>query len=219
MLSVAGAQYRQTQAARRARQALGTSDAEAELARRTDLLAEARAQLVLLESGSRPERIAAARARLARLKEEVNYLDTLAAQLSICSPISGLVVTNGLKHTVGRYFQQGELICQIDEPSVLEAEIILPEHQVAKIRPGQRVQLKIRALPFAKFPAEVERIAPIAVAGIVHSTVSVYCRIENPRGQLKPGMSGYARIYCGRAPIGKVLAGRIWRYLRTDIWW
>ena len=95
----------------------------------------------------------------------------------------------------------------------------MTESQSARVHPGQRVAMKARSLPFETFQAKVDRIAPKAVSGDVQSTVTVYCRLEAPPPDLQPGMSGYARIYCGRRPIGEMLTERVLRFLRTEFWW
>src|SRR4029434_1553403 len=71
------AQLKQAEAERRSRQAKGTLEAQAELGRRDKELADARATLTLLEAGTRPEEVQAEQARLARLREEVRYLEGL----------------------------------------------------------------------------------------------------------------------------------------------
>jgi hypothetical protein len=82
------------------------------------------------------------------------------------------------------------------------------------------VILKTRALPFEEFDGQVDRIAPIAVTQQnAESTITVYCRIENPDGALRPQMQGYARVYCGKRPIGEILLERSLAFLRTQFWW
>ena len=49
--------------------------------------------------------------------------------------------------------------CHLD---TLEGEIAVAEQDAARIRPDDRVDLKIRALPFEVFHARVDRIAPRA---------------------------------------------------------
>ena len=210
---------RQAQADKRARQAVGTLEAEVELARRENEQAEAFSTLTLLEAGTRPEEIEAAQAHLARLQEELRYSEGLQEKLLIHSPTSGLVVTPRVKEKVGQYFEEGDLICEIAEPAVLEAEILLSEQQVARVRLSQTVQLKARALPFRTFQAKVDRIAPSASIGDVQSSVTVYCRLENSDAALRPGMSGYARNYGERRPIGAIAIDRILGFLRTEFWW
>ncbi len=113
-----------------------------------------------MEAGTRPEEIEAGRAHLARLVEEAHYLDSLTGKLHVDSPASGVIVTTRLKEKVGQYVREGELICQVEEPALLEAEIAIPEQEAARVQPGQTVELKARALPFDTFMTQVDRIAP-----------------------------------------------------------
>ncbi|MCI0461479.1 MAG: HlyD family efflux transporter periplasmic adaptor subunit [Gemmataceae bacterium] len=216
---VAGAQEAQAQAQRRARQALGTHEAEAEQARRQKELADAQAILTLLEAGTRPEEIDAERARLARLQEEARYLERLQNKLQVASLVSGVITTPRLKEKVGQYVREGELICLIEETAGLEAEISVAEQDVARVEPGQVVELKARALPYQTFLAQVDRIAPTAGRGEVQSSVIVYCRLAEASAALRPGMTGYARISTGRRSLGEILSDRTLRYLRTEFWW
>ncbi|MBV8611662.1 MAG: hypothetical protein JO034_29990, partial [Singulisphaera sp.] len=117
------AQLEQAKAQRHARLAEGTLAAEAELARRATQLAEERSTLVLLEAGTRPEEVEAARAHLACVEAEVCYLEGLRDKLVITSPISGVVTTPRLKERVGLFLGEGQPICEVETLSNLEAEI------------------------------------------------------------------------------------------------
>jgi multidrug efflux pump subunit AcrA (membrane-fusion protein) len=216
---VAQAQEEQAQAQKRARQALGTLEAEAELARRQKELADAQATLALLEAGTRSEEIDAERARLARLQEEARYLEGIQTRLPIRSPVAGVLVTPRLKERVLQYVREGDLICVIEEPAILEAEITIAEQDVARVQLGQRVELKARALPFETISAQVDRIAPAAGHGDVQSTLTVYCRFETTAPELRSGMTGHARVYTGQRSVGQVLLDRGLRILRTEFWW
>jgi len=55
--------------------------------------------------------------------------------------------------------------------------------------------------------------------GTVQGSVTVYCRIDQPPPGLRGGMTGTARIDCGGSTVGRVLAGRCLRYVRTEFWW
>jgi HlyD family secretion protein len=217
---VAQAKLDQAEARYRAREAEGTLEAEAELARRDKELADAQASLTLLEAGSRPEELAASRARLAQLAEELSYLEGLLEKLQISSPLSGVITTPRLREKIGQHLPEGELIGEVQAVSALEAEIAIDEQTVSRARVGQAVELRARALTFQTFHARVDRIAPSAVRGEADTkaTVTVYCRLEGPAAGLRSEMTGYARIDCGRRPIGEILAERILGFLRTEFW-
>jgi putative peptide zinc metalloprotease protein len=230
-VQVSGSKQQQAQAQQRARQEQGTQAYEAELARREKELADAQSTLRLLEAGTRPEEIEAEQARLARLREEVLYLEGQQAKLQVCSPVVGLITTPRLKEKIGRFLREGDLLCEVEEPSLLEVEVALTEPDAARVSPDQTVDLKARALPFQTFRARVDRIAPRALRGepgavAAHlppgelpATVTVYCRIEETETGLRPGMTGHARISCGQRSLGELLADRALRFLRTEFWW
>jgi multidrug resistance efflux pump len=172
-----------------------------------------------MEAGSRPEEVEAERAKLARLEEEVRYLAGLVEKLRVYSPVGGIVTTPHLREKVGQYVKEGDLIGTVEEPAKLVAEITLPEQDVARVRPGQAVNLKARAMPFQTIRTEVDRIAPAAAKGEAQSNVTVYCRLDNRAASLRPGMSGHARIATGSRSPGLILVNRALRYLRTEFWW
>jgi putative peptide zinc metalloprotease protein len=216
---VAKAQLAQVRNEKAAQEGVGTLKAEEELARREKELDEAKAALTLLEAGSRKEEIEAAEASLARQKEDLAFLEEQQEKLPLHSQVDGLITTPHLKDRIGEYFQQGDLICEIEESSSLEIEISIPEDRISDVRPGQCVDLKARALPYQTFEAKVERIAPAATSGEHQCTVVVYCRLLNDATSLKPEMTGYARIYCGKKPIGEIGLDYVMRLVRTEFWW
>ena len=54
--------------------------------------------------------------------------------------MAGLITTPRLNEMIGRRVGEGDLICEIEDPSVLEAEIELTEDGVARVRAGQDVR-------------------------------------------------------------------------------
>jgi putative peptide zinc metalloprotease protein len=226
-MRVCAAHVEQTEAEKGALQAKGTLVAEAELARRERELADARAALALMEAGPRSEELEAERARLARLQEEERYLEQIQGKLLVQCPVPGLIATARPKEKVGQYVREGEVLWVVEEPAGLEVEIALAEHEAARVRAGQTALLRIGAFAFETFPARVDRIAPTVKkedvpAGSLSESptiLTVYCRLDTAGDELRPGMSGYARIYTGRRPIGAIVLERAARLLRPEFWW
>jgi putative peptide zinc metalloprotease protein len=211
--------HTQALAQKRERLVVGALEQEAELARREKECQDAVATLRLLEAGARPEELDAERARLSRLIEEKYYLDACEVKLRLVAPISGVIVTPHLHEKIGQYFKEGDLICEIEEPNVLEVEIPLEEQDIGRVERGFPVELKPRAQPFHTVATEVERIAPQAVAGKAQSTVNVYCTLATDDVALRSAMTGYARISCGQSSVLGVAWYRVHRYFRTEFWW
>lgn len=210
---------RQQISLRQGRLALGTSVAEGEVAKRAKELAEAKSVLAVLELGARPEAVAAQEACVARVREEVTYLEGVGARLEVRSSLGGVVVTPRLTENIGQYLKEGDLICTIEECETLEAQVTMKEQELVHVEEGQHIELKARGVPYQVFRSNINRIAPRATAGEVQSTVALYCRVPDPDGRLKPGMTGYARVLCGKQPIARVASDRILRSLRTEFWW
>jgi multidrug efflux pump subunit AcrA (membrane-fusion protein) len=220
---------KQTLAQKQVREEQGTREADTELARRQKDLGDAQAALNILLAGTRPQEIDAERAHLLRLQEEAHYLEGLQEKVLIVSPVAGLVTTPHVKDRIGQYLREGDLICTIEDPAALEAEIALSEQEVGRVQPGQGVDLKARALPFATLHATVSRVAPGASARPetdrlvtrtdAQATVIVYCQLESPPPELRPGLTGYAHVDCGRRTVGSIGLERGMRLLRTEFWW
>jgi putative peptide zinc metalloprotease protein len=226
--NVAQARVKQAQAEFDARKAQGNLAAEQELARRAKDLADERAALKLLDAGTRPYETAAGRARVIRVNAELRQLRELQGRLEIRAEAAGVVVTPRLREKVGSYVREGDAICVVEDRSAFEADVALTEEKIARIKPGQRVELKVRALPFETVTGRVIAAAQSAAAqDRSQSAVAVYCRIEPPAGSesagittvLRSAQTGHARIYTDRKPVGGILLDRALRLLRTEFWW
>lgn len=224
-VKIAEALLGQAVSERATRETLGTVLAQQELAKRQKELADEQGKLELLQAGSRVEAIDAEKAKLARLEEELKYLRELHAQQPIPAKHHGVVVTPRVKEKVGQYLKEGDLICAVEEISALELEINMPEDEIRDVKPGLPVRLKARALPYETFETSVDRIAPRAqqskeeIQQQQQNSVVVYAFLKDSSGQLRPGMTGYARVECGSAPIAKVALDYVLKYIRTEFWW
>ena len=202
-------------------------DLDTRVAQRQAEILQSQARVRMLRAGGgatddaarRVAEIDAESAHTAQVEAELRHLEEQRRLLAVPTPVGGLIVTPRLRDRIGQLVNQGDLICAVAEPAELEIEILLDEQEATYLRPGQRVELKARTLPYETFHAQVQRIAPAAVAGDVQSKLAVYCTMSNPSLALRPGMSGHARILCGPRPAGLVLFGRILRLLRTEFWW
>ena len=90
---------------------------------------------------------------------------------------------------------------------------------MARVRPGQAIRLKVRALPYETFTTVVDRVSPSGVRGEAQSSLTVYGRLDHAPDDLRTEMTGYARVDTGRRPIGALLLDRIVRFVRTEFWW
>jgi multidrug resistance efflux pump len=187
------------------------------LDRREHELTETRAALAVLDGPTRAKEIEAERARLDGLRAEESHLQGVRDRLVVSSPVPGVVTTPRLREKVGQFVREGDLICVVEQAEALEAEVTLADQDVGRVRVGQPVGLKARALVHETFTARVDRIAPAAARGEGHTTVTVYCRLDGT--PLRPGMTGHARVYGEQRSVGGFLIDRAVRHVRTEFWW
>jgi putative peptide zinc metalloprotease protein len=228
-LSVLQQRLAEVRSERAAIETEGIRGAIAELARREQELADAESKLRLLKLGSRPEDIEAEEARRQRLAEELEFLKEQQKALNVVAPKNGFVRTIRLHEKMGSYVNKGELLCQIETSGSPLVEVVIQEQDALAVKPGQIVIFKARALPLEILEGRVDRIATSAekvpnksispTAEPKGQTVVLYCHVEKGAGQLKSGMTGFARIHRGWSSIGRVLQLQAYRYLRTEFWW
>ncbi len=215
------AQVQQSRSLKQTRQMQGVRLQEAELTKREQDLAAAKADVILLEAGSRREDIEAETARLARLKEELSFLEHEQANLKITAPAAGVVASPQLKERIGQLVPKGGLMLVLEDVSKVRVEITVPEEDIPGLQCEQQVRLKARSLPFETVEATVEKIASTAAKKPEdqHSTVTVYCYVDNANGHLKSGMTGFAKIERDSKPVALVLGTKALKYVRTEFWW
>ena len=109
-------------------------------------------------------------------------------RLKIVAPFDG--VTGLRQVNVGDYLKDGADIVNIEDIDAVLVDFRLPERLQSKIKPGQRAQLSIDALPGRPVSALVQAVDPLIDAN--GRSVGVRGCIDNRQRQLRPGM--FARV-------------------------
>ncbi len=99
------------------------------------------------------------------------------------APISGVIASREIKP--GNFVQINSPIFRIVDSSRLEATLNVPEREIAKLKPGQVVELTADALPGRRFTGKVDRVAPVVDTGT--GTFRVVAAFAGD-GELQPGM-------------------------------
>jgi len=166
-------------------------------------------QLVLLKRGARPEEIDMARAQVNQLKAKLIHLESQLEKTIIESPIEGIVTQ----------VNKGSTIIDIARLDTVKVKIRVPEKEISAIALNNPVRLKVRSYPGLTYSGIVVKIDPLAlVDDRGRSIIEVTAWIGNDEGLLKPGMTGKAKINCGKWPLYKIALWRLVRYLRIEFW-
>jgi HlyD family secretion protein len=196
-------------------------EAQEEVAVRQKELEEATSKLKLLRAGSRREEIEAAQSQVKRLEAQLQYLSEQRSLLLVTSPIQGVINTHRLKETVGQQVARGDLIAEVDGLKTIQAEIAVPEREIGDVRPGQPVEVKARAYPEKIFTGVVSSIGERVAKQddtLEGQSVLVTTHLDNSLLLLKSGMTGSAKIICGKRRLLDLLRRRITKSLRVDLW-
>lgn len=205
-----------------------------------DDLDSAQGKLKVLQNGTRREEIDQTKAEISSLEAQQRFLQGQIVRAEIRSPVDGIVATPELelKEMAGQVVQKGALIAKVFNLRKLTVEIAVPESEIADVRSGERVELRVRAYPNETFQGVVISVATSAfsessspesgsVVPVVHSaapaaapakTVLVTTEIDNGSLLLKPGMTGRAKILCGRHRIIDIMTRRLARTVKLEFW-
>lgn len=194
--------------------------AEAEETRDVDeaKVLEAQATLADVKAGYNPAEIEAARAEVRRLQGELKYHEEELAYTRVYMPIDGRIVTNNLKHMLGRYLETGGLFASVENDRVLRVEIEIPESDVAEVAIGAKARIKIWAFPTRIFESEVTEIMPVVQEQERNRVVVVAASLPNPDGLLKAGATGFGKINGGTKPVIVAFTRMLVRFFLIEMW-
>jgi len=209
-------------------------DARAALSTAEGVKLEAQRRLNVLLAGTRPDDIEAARARLERLESQQSDLTQQYGKLSVVSPVAGIVATpsRDLKAMKRQLIGSGGLIAKVYDFETVAAQIRVPEKEIGEVRPGLPVELRTRANPDVTFQGRVTSIAVAADATPVTEAASplpvthsggdrvfvVTSLIDNRSHFLRPGMTGQAKVLCGRRSVMNIMTRQLVRTLNVEVW-
>ncbi len=172
----------------------------------------------MVEKGARPERIAAAEAEVARLETKAANVTRQLAACDLRAPISGVVVTAGLDSRTGERIASGGDLLEIADTDDLVVDVSVLESEIGDVQPGQRLEMRLAAYPDRSFRGKVVEIAPIAsLDDLGRAHFRVRCTVDSEQGLLRPGMTGAAKIDCGRLSIARLVLRRVLRLIEPSL--
>ncbi|GAC1674893.1 MAG: hypothetical protein NVS9B2_24650 [Steroidobacteraceae bacterium] len=160
-----------------------------------DLLATQQELLIAL--GSNDTRlIEAARGRLTLfgLSEvqiaRIEKAQRVERRVDYYAPFDGYVMDLGVRQ--GAEVQPGTMLFQLADLSTVWVTAEVPETQAAWLKPGDRAEVEVPALPGARFEGQVDYLYPELTQAT--RTLKVRVLVKNPRKHLRPGMFATAHF-------------------------
>jgi HlyD family secretion protein len=178
-----------------------TRAAEAALAQAAAQVQAARAALDLAVAGPRRETLQAAEARAEAARGTLAAAEAMLAQTRIAAPSDGRVTLRNAEP--GEVVTPGFPILRIADLSRVRLRVYVPQPQIGLVKIGQRAAVSVDSFPDRTFPGVVTEIAekPEFTPKNVQTreeraklVFGVKIEVENPAGELKPGMPADAVI-------------------------
>lgn len=168
----------------------------AEVLRAKADVAEARQAYELVKKGSRPEAILQAEAALAEAKGRQQVVRTQVSDTIIRAPFAGTITQ--------KYATEGAFVTPTTSASStssatstslvalareLEVLATVPEVDIGRIRPGQRVELQADAYPGQVFKGRVRLVSPEAIEEQNVTSFQVKVELTSGQDRLRSGMN------------------------------
>ena len=158
------------------------------------------------------------RTRTRVLRRAAGLLDEQLASSTLRAPVRGVVLTARPEERVGSHAEAGDLFVVVGRTDSLELEFGVDQRDIARVREGDEVHLRVDALPQQTFTGHVMSVAPLAHASEGHVLFPVRATFGNTDALLRPGMAAYARVLTEPASV-------LWRLVRDPMravrlsWW
>lgn len=134
------------------------------------------------------------------------------------APVSGVVLTPRPEELVGAAPDAGTPLLLLGRTDTLELDLDVPQRDMERVALGQRVRLRVDALPQHTFEGRVTFLGELPVDSGSAVTFPVRAAIPNPDGALRPGMVAHAKVLTAPMSVaGRLLRGPV-RWVRL-LWW
>jgi multidrug efflux pump subunit AcrA (membrane-fusion protein) len=157
--------------------------------------------LKILQKGAAEEEIKVCEAEIARLESKAKFYRDQVTASDLKSPISGIVT----------HLRPAENLLRIANYDSMRVLIPVSEKDMDVVKSGQKVRAKVRSFPWKSFSGVVTRISHQGEKYKNREVFMTTSKIDNSELLLKPGMTGQAKIYCGKRSIAYLLLRRIIR--------
>lgn len=156
------------------------SIARTNLQRNRELLAQNFVSASAVDQSAASLEVAEAQVALAQAQLE---------RMRIVSPfdgVAGIATVN-----LGDYVKDGADLVNIEDASSMSVDFRLPERYLARLKPGQPVEVQVDALPGRSFSGRIDAVDSQVDAN--GRSLLVRARLPNPQGELKAGMFARSR--------------------------
>ncbi len=160
------------------------------------------------------------RAQVEMLRAEAERDESRVRGAELRSPIEGVVATPALESEAGEHLSAGDAFAQVLDVRRVVVDVQVAESDVALVRPGQPVAIKLASYPQRTWKGEVGAVSPEARVTEDERRFAALVPLPNYEATLRAGMGGEGKIYVGLRPAGYVLLRKpaLWAWQMVWNW-
>jgi membrane fusion protein, multidrug efflux system len=125
---------------------------------------------------------------------QVALAEAQLARMRIMAPFDGVAGIRSVN--LGDYVKDGADLVNVEDLSQVWVDFRLPERFIARVKPGQAVDVRLDAIPGQRFAGKIDALDSLIDAD--GRSLLVRARLDNPGGLLKAGLFARTRIVFAR---------------------
>ncbi len=158
-------------------------------------------------------------AQIAQVDAQLGLIKGRLKRSQLKAPFSGIVVSGDLSQSLGAPVEKGEQLFEVAPLGNYRVALNVDDHDVSKLKIGQRGSLRLVGLPYDQLPITVSRITPVAAAKDGGNYFRVEATLNDKNNtRLQPGMQGIAKVQVGEESILWVWTHTVIERLRLWLW-
>jgi biotin carboxyl carrier protein len=156
--------------------------------------------------------------RAAEAQALLTLAETQLQRSRLVAPFDGIVIKGDLTQNLGAPVQKGEVLMLLAPSESFRLIVEVDEADIASVRAGQKGQLALAARPQQPLKFTTRRIVPVATAADGRNYFEVEATPDGQQPDLRPGLTGVAKIEVGSRSLGWLLFHRAADWVRLAVW-
>ena len=151
------------------------------------------------------------------LQNKLELLQYKHSHLEIVSPVDGIVLSGSVDKRENYPVNLGDTLYEIAPLETLKVELSIPSDEVMHVAQGQSVRLRFDGFGTTRHSATIKRVRPSATVRDDQNVFIADVEMENEDFEIRPGMSGNAKVYGRWRTLGWSLFHLPWERFVTAI--
>ncbi|MEO0413463.1 MAG: efflux RND transporter periplasmic adaptor subunit, partial [Verrucomicrobiota bacterium] len=179
----------------------------------------AMAEVQAARSESAPAKMHVAMAQAQEAKSLLENAVFQKSKASVVAPQEGFVIEGDLEKKIGSPVTKGEPLIQLSQLDGMYAELKVSEKDIRYVKSDSLGEVAFTGRPEVPFAVGLQSIDPVAIAEEDGAVLIVRAEFSDDGAEWwRPGMSGVARIDCGKRSLLWIFSHRAIDYLRLKLW-